>query len=155
MKTIVTLIIATLLMTGCASVPMTDPATSNAAKAFPTPSEGKAGLYVYRHGSFGSALKKDIWVDGECLGQSAPNVFFFREVSGNQHHTIATESEFSPNVLNIQTEAGKNYFIRQYIKMGLFVGGAGLEIVNEQAGKAAVSVLNMAMPGNCSTPTPQ
>jgi hypothetical protein len=28
-------------------------------------------------------------------------------------------------------EAGKNYFIEQFIKLGVFVGGAGLEQVDE------------------------
>ena len=145
-----------LLMTGCASVSMTDMAASHAAKEFKTPSEGKAGLYVYRSNTaFGAGLKKDIWVDGHCLGESARGVFFFTEVDGNQTHTIATESEFSPNLLTIHTEAGKNYFVRQYIKMGVFVAGAQLEQVHEQAGKQAVYQLNMAQAGNCSQPFKQ
>lgn len=31
---------------------------------------------------------------------------------------ISTESEFSPNDLNLTADAGKNYFVRQYIKVG-------------------------------------
>ena len=77
-------------------------------------------------------------------------MFFFTEVKGNETHTIATESEFSPNELTLATEAGKNYFVRQYMKMGVFVGGAGLETVDEVQGKAAVQRLGMALPGNCS-----
>lgn len=42
------------------------------------------------------------------------------------------------------------YFIRQYIKMGVFVGGAGLEIVDEAKGKKTVSNLKMATKGRCS-----
>ena len=37
-----------------------------------------------------------------------------------------------------------NYFINQYIKMGVFVGGAGLELVNEEEGKKAVASLDLA-----------
>ena len=142
-----------LIMTGCASVNMVETTVSNNAKEFKTPNEGKAGLYVYRNNTlFGAGLKKDIWVDGHCLGESARGVFFFTEVEGNQKHTIATESEFSPNLLTIHTDAGKNYFIRQYIKMGVFVGGAQLEQVDEPTGKQAISQLNMAISGNCSKP---
>jgi hypothetical protein len=43
-----------------------------------------------------------------------------------------------------------NYFIRQYIKIGLFVGGAGLELVDEEEGKKDVSKLGMATKGTCS-----
>lgn len=49
-------------------------------------------------------------------------------------------------------EAGKNYFIRQYIKLGVFVGGAGLELMPEAGGKAAVAKLELATPGTCSKP---
>lgn len=63
---------------------------------------------------------------------------------------MSTESEFSPNDLLVKTESGKNYFVRQYIKMGVFVGGAGLELVDEQAGMKAVSKLEMARKGKCS-----
>lgn len=137
------------LLTGCATVKMEDQAASQQAKQFPQPSAGQAGLYVYRDSAFGAALKKDIWVDGKCLGESAPNVFFFTEVAPGQRK-VSTESEFSPNDLALMVEAGKNYFVRQFIKMGLFVGGAGLETVPEEQGKAAVSKLELAASGTCS-----
>lgn len=44
-----------------------------------------------------SGLYKDIYVDAVCLGETAPGVFFYTEVEGNQNHIVATESEFSPN----------------------------------------------------------
>ena len=137
------------LVTGCASVPMESKEISEQAKRFATPSQGKAGLYVYRGGGPGTALKKDILIDGKCLGESAPNVFFFEEVAGNQEHTISTESEFSPNEIKLAVAEGINYFIRQYIKIGVFVGGAGLEVVNEAEGKKAVRDLEMAKKGSC------
>ena len=65
-------------------------------------------------------------------------------------HKISTESEFSPNDLLVKTESGKNYFIKQYIKMGAFVGGANLKLVDEKEGKEDVAKLEMARKGNCS-----
>lgn len=50
----------------------------------------------------------------------------------------STESEFSENAFKFVAEAGLNYFIRQYIKMGVFVGGANLEIVSKEEGKKGV-----------------
>jgi len=120
------------------------------AKSFNLPSEGNAGLYIYRDSILGAALKKDIWVDDKCIGESAPKVFFYEDVKGNQEHKISTESEFSPNDLLLKTESGKNYFIRQYIKIGAFVGGANLELMQEEEGKKAVSELDMATKGTCS-----
>ena len=149
MKKLITSIALLALLVGCASVKMEDKAASERAKQFAQPSSGRAGLYVYRDSTFGAALKKSVWVDDKCIGESAPNVFFYTEVApGNRK--VSTQSEFSPNDLALMVEAGKNYFVRQFIKMGVFVGGAGLESVPEEQGRAAVAKLELASPGTCS-----
>ena len=150
MKKFVLALFIPFAFAGCASVPMESGQLSQAAKQFNPPASGKAGLYIYRSGVLGSGLKKDVWVDGKCIGETASNVFFYEEVPGNMEHKISTESEFSPNDLSVHTESGKNYFVRQYMKMGVFVGGAGLELVDEAKGKAEVEKLEMATKGKCS-----
>lgn len=139
-----------LLLVGCASVPMESADKTAAAKQFPAPSEGKAGLYLYRYGSFGAALKKDIWLDGKCVGETARNTFFYEEVEAGVEHKISTESEFSPNDLVLKTESGKLYFIQQYIKFGLVVGGAGVKLTDEAVAKNQIQELSLATRGNCS-----
>ena len=124
------------------------------AKKFEKPSAGNAGVYVYRDSILGAALKKDIWIDGECVGESAPKTFFYKEVSGDARHKIETESEFSPNALEMFFKTGENHFIRQYIKLGAFVGGANLEQMTEVDGKAAIQNLEMAKSGTCSSAKP-
>ena len=114
------------LMTGCASVPMANKADDTKFKAFPLPDTGNAGVYVYRDSIFGSALKKDLWIDGKCLGESASGVFFYQQVKGGEDHKISTESEFSANDLIVKTDANKNYFIIfvvfiQYIPSRYFI----------------------------------
>jgi hypothetical protein len=141
----------TLALTGCASVDMASKGESAKAKEFNAPTAGTAGLYIYRDSFVGKALKKDVWVDGKCIGETAPDVFFYTEVEGGKKHKIDTESEFSPNSLELVTDAGKHYFIRQFIKLGAFVGGAGLEQIPDEQGKAAVTKLEMAKQGKCST----
>lgn len=143
---------ASLLLTGCATVDMAPKAESAKLREFQPPSANNAGVYIYRNSFGGQALKKDIWVDGKCLGESANNVFFYTEVEGGKKHKFDTESEFSPNTLELTTDAGKHYFLRQYIKVGVFVGGAGLEQMSEEQGKADVAKLELALPGKCSAP---
>lgn len=140
----------TLLFAGCASVPMASKEESAKAKTFALPTGDNAGVYVYRSGGFGGALKKDVWIDDKCVGETAPNVFFYELVKGGQEHKISTESEFSPNDLLLKTESGKNYFVNQYLKFGVFVGGANLELVDEDKGKKEVSKLELAKTGTCS-----
>tara|TARA_B100000809_G_scaffold259048_1_gene303310 strand:- start:662 stop:1120 length:459 start_codon:yes stop_codon:yes gene_type:complete len=150
-KVLTTIAVTVLLTTGCTSVPMESKEKSELAKQYNSPSEGKAGLYVYRSGSFGGALKKDVWLNGNCVGETAPNMFFYEEIEGNTEHKVSTESEFSANDLLVKTESGKNYFVSQYIKMGVFVGGAGVELIDEEKGKKQVSKLDMAIKGKCSS----
>jgi len=69
--------------------------------------------------------------------------YFYKEVSPGQH-TLSTQSEFGNNDMIIKTDQGKNYFVRQYIKMGVFIGGANLELVSEEDGKKGVSECNLA-----------
>ena len=151
MKTnVLGLLAVAVLATGCASVNMAPKEESAKAKEFKQPGANNAGLYVYRNSFVGKALKKDIWVDGKCIGESASDVFFYTEVEGGKSHKIDTESEFSANTLELTTDAGKNYFVRQYIKMGVFVGGAGVEQVSEEQGMKDIASLELAVQGHCS-----
>jgi len=110
---------------------------------FPAPPAGKAGLYVYRNSSFGGALKKTVSLDGTAIGTTARKTYFYKVIAPGSH-TLATESEFGDNTLPLQAEAGKNYFVRQYIKMGVFRGGANIEMVSEEDGKREVLECDLA-----------
>ena len=150
-KKIVFLTMTSVLFAGCASVPTEQVEVSNVLKQVKAPSANNAGLYIYRSNSMvGGALKKDVWVDDECIGETARGTFFYHEVLGNIQHKVSTESEFSPNDLMIDTKAGNNYFVKQYIKPGLIVGGAGLKLVTEAEGKQAISDLDLGIKGKCS-----
>ena len=143
------LALSALMLTGCASVNMASKEESDKAKQFSAPSAGNSGLYVYRNSFVGKSLKKDIMVNGNCLGESANDVFFYTQVEGGKKHKLETESEFSPNALEVFMEAGKNYFVRQFIKIGVIGGGADLEQISEEKGKADVVKLGLAQPGKC------
>lgn len=150
-KLFFTVIIAASLLSGCATVEMESVEKSNLAKKFNAPSPNKAGIYVYRKDShFGAALKKDVWIDKKCIGETAKGVFFYHEVDGGKEHSISTESEFSPNDLLVKMKSGMLYFFEQYIKFGFFVGGAGIEQKDAETGKKDMAELNMAIKGKCS-----
>ena len=53
-------------------------------------------------------------------------------------HIISVESEFSPNKLKILFEKGKNYFVRQYLKIGIFVNGSNVVLMDEEKAKKAL-----------------
>ncbi len=95
-------------------------------------------------------LKKTYTLTVSVLVKLRP-VFLYQEVEGGKSHVVGTESEFSANELNILTEEGRLYFVNQYIKMGAFVGGANLELVDEEKGKSEVIKTNMAIKGTCTS----
>ena len=101
------LVAALLLLGGCASVPMAPKEQDALRKAFPVPSDGMSGIYIFRDSSFGAALKKTIYIDKKPIGETAPNTYFYHEVAAGQH-TLSTESEFSENDLKIDTVIGRN-----------------------------------------------
>ena len=143
------------ILTGCAPTPVTVPLTSSEssikAKEFATPSEGKAGIYVYRRDSYlGRTFTKDVYIDGICLGQTAPNVFFYIEVEGNKTHTIANEKGSSPDQTEFYVEAGKNYFFEQFMKMTISEDVMIIRQVDEYMAKPRITNCQQAIPGTCS-----
>lgn len=136
-------IIASFYLGGCASVPMASKEEDNTKKEFLAPPEGSSGLYIYRNSYLGGALKKDVYIDGKLIGETAPMVYFYKRVEAGKH-TLSTESEFSKNYLILQAESGKNHFINQFIKLGVFVGGAALELVPEKEGRKDVLECELA-----------
>jgi len=136
-------LIAAMYLSGCATVPTAPPQEDAARKQFPLPPADLAGLYIYRNSSFGAALKKRVFVNDEYIGETAPMTYFYREVAPGSVK-VSTSSEFGNNDLIVEAEAGKNYFVKQYIKLGVFVGGANLELVSEEAGKQGVLECSLA-----------
>lgn len=148
---VATAVACVVVVAGCANVPLAPAEENQQAKAFSAPEVGKSGLYIYRDSFAGKALKKDVYVDDNCLGETSDRVFFYTQVDGDKPHKISTESEFSPNDLQIKTDAGKNYYVRQFIKVGMFVGGAGVEQVTEAEGQRVISKpeVKLAAQGTC------
>lgn len=140
---LVAAVICVSLIAGCATVPLAPMEQDSALKAFPQPAADMAGLYIYRNSFVGQALKKNVYVDKVLLGETANKIYFYKEITPGQHE-ISTESEFSDNSITFQAEGGKNYFARQYIKMGVFVGGANIEMVSEQEGMEEVRQCRLA-----------
>ena len=160
-KKIVIIALASTLAAGCASVPMESLERTTTAKKFDPPSEGSSGLYVYRNTSFGGHLKGDVWVDGKCLGATAPSVFFYEEIEGDKSLNLSPISDFKFNPsetylkkhgpqkgLNIHVKSGMNYFIEHNMNY-LGDGVPSFKLVDEEQGKEEVSKLDMAAKVAC------
>jgi hypothetical protein len=137
------LLIAASAISGCASVPMASVEQDASLKTFANPPAGQSGIYIYRNSFVGQALKKNIYIDGKLLGETANKTYFYTTVTPGSHQ-LSTESEFSDNALALQAEGGRNYFVEQIVKMGVFVGGAKMKLVSEQEGRDQVMQCSLA-----------
>jgi hypothetical protein len=151
LKKIGMLVLFSTLAVGCASVPLETTQINKVAKQFDPPSDGKAGLYIYRNTFYGGVAHTDVMIDGYCIGSSAPYVFFYEEVEGDKSYKVSTkfdweESPDPDNDLLIKVKSGKNYFFQQYLRM---IGGTGVDLVDEGQGKEEVSKLDMAAKVGC------
>jgi hypothetical protein len=123
------------LLTGCASVQM---ATSNEdaqAKNF-TVNPQSAKLYIYRNEFMGQAIKMPVELDGKEIGKTISKSFLVATVAPGKHSLLSKAENDSS--LEIDTEAGKNYYIWQEIKMGFLSARSKLQLVDAAQGQAGV-----------------
>lgn len=125
----------TMLVAGCASVPMADSSADTAAKTFRVPA-GKSGIYIYRNETMGAAITMDLFIDGRPLGQTGAKTYAYVEVDPGTHKILSkAENE---DLLELNTLAGKLYYVWQEVKMGLMYARNKLSLVDEKTGQAGV-----------------
>jgi hypothetical protein len=127
-------LLGTLLVTGCASVPMASQSADSAAKAYKADS-AKANVYIYRNETFGAALKMPVAIDNAAVGETASKTYIYHQLSPGKH-VITSQGK---STLSLDAKAGSNYFVWQEVKMGLVSGGSELHLVDEAKGKAGVA----------------
>lgn len=113
---------------GCASVPMASAELDAQAKSFAT-TPGKANIYVYRHESFGAAIRIPVSLDGRKIASTAAKTYMMVTVEPGQH-VVLSDAEVEDK-LTLDVQAGKNYFVWQEIKMGAFMARTKLQQVDE------------------------
>ncbi|WP_282341466.1 DUF2846 domain-containing protein [Pseudomonas sp. PS02288] len=138
------IVVATALLTlgGCASVPKGDPAQDAALKTFQVAPD-KSAIYVYRNESMGAAVKMDVAIDGQAIGQTAAKTYLFKEVAPGKH-TITSEAE-NTATLEVNTLAGKPTFVWQEVKMGVLSARSKLNLVDAEQGKTGVKESDLAI----------
>jgi hypothetical protein len=131
-----------VVMVGCASVPMGDPARNAELKTFKA-KDNAASLYVYRNESMGAAVKMSVKVDGQPLGKTAAKTYLYKELTPGQH-TIESSAE-NTSTLTLDAVAGKVYYVWQEVKMGVMSARTKLSLVDEQKGQSGVTESNLAV----------
>lgn len=132
-----------LLLSGCASVPMADKEHDRQAKSF-APKANMSNIYVYMDFRTGSGVTFEVTVDRQAVGGMTNGDFIRLEVPPGIH-TVSTlgdlgAASLGENPVEVEMEAGKNYFFAQDFKRtGLFGAKNDLHLVDETAGRKGVS----------------
>jgi hypothetical protein len=134
-------VLMTVLLAGCASVPMAPADADSLAKAFATRPD-KSTVYVYRNERYGGAARMTVSLDGRVAGQTGPRAYFVWDVDPGTHE-IVSQAE-NTDTVTITTQDGKDYYISQEAKAGLWGARTRLHIVTDDVGRNAVAECRLA-----------
>jgi len=93
-------------------------------------------IYLYRKSAFGAALQPKVFLNGEEIGKSVAQGFFFVDrAPGNYEIKTSTEVK---RTLSLTLDAGQVRFVRFGVSMGFFVGHVFPELVDNDAGNSEI-----------------
>ena len=136
MKNLLSLICITFLMSSCVtSKQYVQPASSN------TEDQNSAKIYVIRTKNYATAVPVKVFQNKKLIGILGPKSYISWSVDSEKGDvTIQSKTENKDGMV-IKLEAGKTYYIRQKMLMGIVVARSKLELLNEIEGSEMLSVL--------------
>ena len=114
---------------------MATPELDKQAKEFKAKPDSSI-LYIYRNEFIGSAVRMDVVVDNELLGETKGGHFMWVELPPGNHE-VMSRAERNATV-NVKTEPGKIYYVWQEATMGVWYARTDIHQVDEQTGKKGV-----------------
>ncbi len=95
-------------------------------------SENTATVYVVRTNNFGSAIKFKIYQDDKLVGKLGPKSYLAWNVDCSKgEFTVVSKSE-NKDMVRINPQPGKTYYIKQKVKAGVIIARSGLEFISEE-----------------------
>ena len=127
---------AVVLVSGCATGPKHD----EIASSIPSLKAGQSRIYFFRSSSLGAAIQPDIRLNGEVVGQSKSNGFFFVDrPAGNFLASVSSETE---KTLSFVTQPGETKYVRSFASLGVLVWRINLEPETPEKAKAEIGTLS-------------
>jgi len=96
-----------------------------------TPELGR--IFFYRPSFFGAALRPDVVLNGQTVGEAAAQGFFYVDRPPGTYEVV-TSTEVERKV-SFVLDKGQTRFVRFSVSWGFFVGHVYGELVNEVMGK--------------------
>jgi hypothetical protein len=133
--------VACTTLSGCVGLVLSSLGEEQRAAWFLVPAD-KAVIYFYRDEANDDVLPLALSVDGNLVAETRPAKFLFYEVTPGPH-TVASPGAISDSV-ELNTEAGKTYFIGQEVGCEATQLRLRLHTVDQAMGKARVRALYAA-----------
>lgn len=114
MKRVLLLVVAIALFTGCATTQMIKPENPPQLAA----KSDSALLVIVRDAWLGSAIVFWNYLDGKFIGETMGKTYFIAHVPPGEHYVVAATENTAVAKLNF--EAGKRYFLRSGVTMGVW-----------------------------------
>lgn len=132
---ILIIVILSSISVACASINLAEPDEDSAAKLFKVET-GKSNIYIFRNEDVILNTNISIEVDGKPLGNTGPGTFILTVVSPGKHIIVAKGE--NTDQLEVDTLAGRSYFVWLEAKLGAFTNRGHLHLVDEDEGKKGV-----------------
>jgi hypothetical protein len=122
----------------CASqLALAPPGLQARALEFPSPSPGRARVYVFRPGGHDRSLLP-VAIDGVMLGSTMQNSFLMVELMPGSH-IIASTTQENVSMVTLDAREGQVYFIKLSDRLGLATTRSALVQVDSMEGREAVT----------------
>ena len=114
-------------------------------KQHPTPDAPaeKALIYVMRTTILGYKIHSKLAVDGNWMGVNRGKTYFFFELEPGEHF-FCSEAE-NQDYMALTVEAGKTYYLKQRVEMGVWKARTDLAIIDEAKAKKELADLNLSV----------
>jgi hypothetical protein len=128
-------LITFLFLVGCAAPLKAPPEKDSAAKSF-VPLRNKSSLYVFRNENYGGAVGMPISINGTAIGETAAKTFFRLDLEPGYY--LVSSSAENTSELALTLIEGRNHFVWQEVRMGVWKARTALSQVDEKTGRDGV-----------------
>jgi hypothetical protein len=143
---------ASILLAGCATVPMASPGSDSEGKSFDPPAPGQSVLYLYRSSLLGSEVTFTLADNQQTIGTLADKTWIRVEVAPGRHVITCTAPSYAPltqtpaQAATVDLAPGETRFLEVDVWPGLPLNPRcrATEVSADQ-GRAGVSGGNRAM----------
>lgn len=132
-------ILSLMMLGGCASSSV----TRQAEKSYPKPDSTHGIVYFYRIKAFtGAAVSYDIHQGDKIIGSIKNGTYFYQILEPSRYQFWAKTEARKEVIINV--EAGKTYYVKCEVGMGILVGRPKMTIVADITGENEIMTCTYA-----------